>query len=221
MVTANSFTKKYVIYTTIIAVGVPLFFLIEFLVNGSGPVSSGINNTVATEIELPNFDLHTSESKPFTKASFFKKVSLVNFVFSSCPEACPLLMGQTRLVAETLLETNKHLQVVSITVDPNKDKTPVLAEWKADFAPNLVDWKFVGGSKPAIFAIVKGGFKLPVEKSPDTSIGPILHSFKVAIVDHFGKVRGFYDVRNKAQRAVLVKEYNVVSKEAQRIYPIL
>jgi len=219
MTSAAKFTKRYVLYTTIVALGVPLFFIADFYINGSSINSSGINDTVKTELTLPNFSLTTSENKPFTKASFLKEVSLVNFVFKSCPEACPLLMEQTRDAAQKSHEMFPHLKVVSITVDPNNDTIDELASWKQEFAPDNLNWTFVGGSKPAVESLIKSGFKMPVEESPDDSLGPILHSFKVAIVDHFGRIRGFYDVKTAKQRETLVSEFKVIAKEAQRTYP--
>jgi cytochrome oxidase Cu insertion factor (SCO1/SenC/PrrC family) len=89
-----------------------------------------------------------------------------------------------------LEKTDIHL--VSFTVDPEKDTPEVLRVYAEKLHAQPKRWDFLTGSRPAIYALTRDGFKLAVSDGSDETGMPI-HSTRIALVDRHGAIRGYYD----------------------------
>ena len=72
---------------------------------------------------------------------------VVNFIFTSCPEICPVMTGTQLQLQRRLRDERAAPQFVSITLDPDQDKPEILAEYAARFG---ADWLFLTGDRAAI-----------------------------------------------------------------------
>ncbi|HVS67757.1 MAG TPA: SCO family protein [Mycobacteriales bacterium] len=67
------------------------------------------------------------------------KVTLVYFGYTHCPDVCPTTMAD---IAEALrrssAEIRRRVVVVFVTVDPHRDRLPVLRHWLDAFSPSFV-----------------------------------------------------------------------------------
>ena len=68
-----------------------------------------------------------------TLADFKGKVVVVFFGFTHCPEACPTTMAELASVARELGADAGRLQVLFITVDPERDTPEVLRQYVPAF----------------------------------------------------------------------------------------
>ena len=84
------------------------------------------------------------------------------------------------------------IQLVSFTVDPEKDTPEVLRAYAEKLHAHLKRWDFLTGSRPAIYALVRDGFKLAVSEGSDDPGIPV-HSTRMVLVDRRGMIRGYYD----------------------------
>ena len=82
----------------------------------------------AIDRAAPDFSLVDAEGKPVSLSDFSDKIVVLNFMFASCPDVCPLH-------AETIAELQERIdatplgdivQFVSITTDPAADTAEVL-----------------------------------------------------------------------------------------------
>jgi protein SCO1/2 len=89
-----------------------------------------------------------------------------------------------------LEKTDIHL--VSFTVDPEKDTPEVLRAYAEKLHAQPKRWDFLTGSRPAIYALARDGFKLAVSDESDEAGMPV-HSTRVVLVDRRGAIRGYYD----------------------------
>ena len=62
-------------------------------------------------------------------------------------------------------------------------------------------WKFLTGARKAIWQLSKDGFKLPVEDNPSDKSMPISHGSKFVLVDHQGRIRGYYSPPSEREHA--------------------
>ena len=98
------------------------------------------------------FSLPDLDGKTVTNQSFPGKVTAVFFGFLYCPDACPTHLTKMQDLKKRLGPDADRLQVVFITVDPERDKPEPLKKFLASF-----DQSFVGlrGSREQTDAISK------------------------------------------------------------------
>ncbi len=102
--------------------------------------------------EFPNVVLINQDGEPlrFYDDVIKGKVVSINFMFTSCGDACPLETAKLRTVQKMLGEhSGKDVYMYSITVDPDRDTPEVLKAYmqKFDVAPG---WQFLTGDKEDI-----------------------------------------------------------------------
>lgn len=142
---------------------------------------------------LPSFALVDQHGRPFGSADLAGRAAVVSFVYTSCPDTCPLLTATLAQVQEQLRRENllgTRVQLVSITVDPRRDTPPVLAEYAGRFRADPDAWRFLSGEPEAIYEVLEG-FKLNTRDVARAAAGldVIPHSNRFAVVDPAGRVR--------------------------------
>jgi len=106
---------------------------------------------------FPNVELTTHEGK---KVRFFDdliedKVVMINFIYTNCPDACPLETMRLAEVQEILKEyVGTELFMYSITIDPERDTPDVLAEYRERYQARD-GWTFLTGAEADITLLRK------------------------------------------------------------------
>ena len=82
------------------------------------------------------------------------------------------------------------VQLVSVTVDPDRDTAPVLAAYADRFHADPEAWRFLTGDREAVIKVLVG-FKLnPVEVARAFAGADVIpHSSRFAVADPSGQVR--------------------------------
>jgi protein SCO1/2 len=76
--------------------------------------------------------------KPRTLADFRGKVVVVFFGYTHCPDVCPTTLSEMRAVIDQLGEDGKRVQVLFVTVDPERDTQALLAQYVPAFHPSFL-----------------------------------------------------------------------------------
>lgn len=84
---------------------------------------------------LPDFTLAGLDGRNFTKTDLRKGWSLIFVGFTHCPDVCPNTMGVLKTVAARLEAQQRPLQVMLLSVDPDRDKPEQLATYVRYFNP--------------------------------------------------------------------------------------
>lgn len=137
---------------------------------------------------VPRLSLTTSTHRPFTENDFKGKVTITDFIFTSCAGPCPYMSGQMQQLQTTLHE-EPSIQFVSVSVDPETDTPEVLAEYGERFGAISGKWIFLTGQKKEIYDAIRDGFHLAIADDENT----ISHSTKFVLIDKEGRIRGYYD----------------------------
>jgi protein SCO1/2 len=85
------------------------------------------------------FALIDQNGRHVTDADFRGKFMLIYFGYTFCPDACPttlLAIGQAMI--RLTPDERKRVAPIFITVDPERDTQKVLADYVANFSPDLV-----------------------------------------------------------------------------------
>jgi len=157
------------------------------------------NKLVATDITGADFgqtlSLTDHTGKPRTLAEFKGKAVALFFGYTHCPDVCPTTMADLKQTMKLLGPRADELQVLFVTLDPERDTQEVLAK----FVPSF-DARFIGlrGSVEEIAATAKT-FKIFASKvqSEGKSGYTIDHSAGMYVFDKAGKIRLYINYGEK------------------------
>jgi len=160
---------------------------------------------------MPDFALIDQNERPVRSADLKGKALVVGFIYTNCPDVCPLTTTRMRGLQVSLAKAGllgKEAMLISISVDPERDTPAVLAKYAAQYGADTTTWPFLTGKTDYVRTVVVEGFHLGAEKTPthDHGGGPtpsyeVAHSDRVVLVDKSGKVRASYhtDTFNESQ----------------------
>jgi protein SCO1 len=153
--------------------------------------------------QIPDFTFTERSGKTIQRADLAGKVWIADFFYTTCPGPCPMLSSRLSATQEKLGD-RPDVRLVSISLDPDKDKPEVLQQYAERFkaGPN---WLFLTGEKATTYSLVQTGFKLAVAEERN-SPEPITHSTKLVLIDREGWVRGFYEGVGQDQTDQLIKD---------------
>ena len=83
---------------------------------------------------LPDFSLTERSGKTVTRADLMGKVNVVDFIFTSCASQCPQVTAQMVKIQSFALPRWKNVQLVSLTVDPERDTPEALTEYARGYS---------------------------------------------------------------------------------------
>jgi protein SCO1 len=133
-------------------------------------------------------NLTDHNGKPRTLADFRGKVTTVFFGFTHCPDACPTTLAEMAQVMKELGPDGDKLQVLFVTVDPERDTPQVLKQYVPSFHPSFLG---LYGDLDATTRATKE-FKVFFQKQPARDGGySVDHSAGTFVLDRAGRLRLF------------------------------
>lgn len=83
----------------------------------------------------PALDLMGSDGRAFSLGSLRGQRVLVFFGYTHCPDVCPTTIG---LMGRVVKDAGPGIQVVFVTIDPERDSVAWLAEWRRQLPTDVV-----------------------------------------------------------------------------------
>ena len=139
---------------------------------------------------LHPFELTDHNDAVFDEKRFHGKWSFVFFGYTSCPDICPTTLHVLNAIHGQLEDESSsdpvNMQVVFISVDPQRDTTKKLSDYMSYF-----NKKFIGvtSDKISIDRLVQqfgGGYAIDPETSPGNYL--VAHTSAIFLVDPFGRL---------------------------------
>lgn len=120
---------------------------------------------------------------------FRGKAVVIFFGFTHCPDVCPTTLADMAQVVRQLGPEAERVQVLFVTVDPERDTQEALAKYVPAFDPRFLGLR---GSLDATRAVAKE-FKVYFEKRPGETPGAysVDHSAQSYVIDPQGRLRLF------------------------------
>jgi len=149
----------------------------------------------------PAFQLTDQTGGTFASQSLAGHVTLLDFIYTHCTDACPLLSAtfqeaQRKLAADNLL--GSRVMLVSLSVDPQHDTAPVLGEYGQQFQANPNAWKLLTGDWDQVYDVLTG-FKVATRPSRPAVDAPVpggtelTHTTAILLIDPQLQVRAYLD----------------------------
>ena len=180
----NRTSTRVLVIAGALLMGIPLVGSVE---SADVPFKSG---SFEPPRAAPDFELQGSNGVPFKLSQTRGKVVALAFGFTHCTRICPTTLSTLARVTAQLGAEAEKLQVVFVTVDPERDSVARLREFVG-----LFDTRFVGltGPNPQLQKI-RQAYGVTIDKEPanDESGGyQVHHSSSILLIDREGRLRLF------------------------------
>ena len=132
-----------------------------------------------------HFELTSHKGETKTTKDFKGKVVAIFFGFVSCPDICPTTMIELKNIKSQLGKNSNQLEVLFISVDPERDTQEVLSKYMPSFNSSFIG---LTGSIENIEKITQQ-FKVYRKKVIEGDSYTIDHSSGIYLLDKNGKIR--------------------------------
>ena len=152
-------------------------------------------------LQSPNpaqdFTLLNQYGQEASLSDYRGKVVLLYFGYAACPDVCPTTLAELHRAKQLLGERSDEVQVIMITVDPERDTPEVVAEFLAHFDPSYIG--LIG--TPDQVAQIATQYGIFFQKQESTSaLGYLVdHTATVMLVDPDGYSRLIFPYGAQAQ----------------------
>ncbi len=135
--------------------------------------------------QAPEFSLHGSNGGEIHIGNFRGKLVLLSFGYTSCTAVCPITLNTFAVARRMLGAAAADVQVVYITVDPERDDPPRLKKYLGSF-----DRTFVGGTgNEHQLEVVRKDYGVSAKKQALGDSYGYEHSSFTYLIDRGGRIR--------------------------------
>lgn len=178
-------------------------FLVLALIAGwwqvDGPGADLSKSTQALNLKSMSFSLTNHKGQSVGPEALVGRASMVFFGFTHCPDICPTTLSDISGWIEAMEEEESQLNIIFITIDPERDKVETMAEYVSHFHPSIRGWT---GSEDQIAQAAKS-FRVKYEKvmidGDDYSMD---HTASVFLFDKDGNSAGIIDLHESREMAL-------------------
>ncbi len=144
------------------------------------------------------FTLTDHHGIPMSLSDFKGKVILLNFGYTHCPDICPTTMFTLKRTMKALADDADKVQVLFITLDPERDHPDRLQSYMEYFNPGFIA---LSGSVEQIKTVAdKYGMRFEKEEVDEDGNYSIAHAAVIYLLDQAGRVRVFFKTSAQAGR---------------------
>ncbi len=166
----------------------------------------GINHVVAS------FTLVDQLGNTRTESDVEGKIRVVNYFFTTCPSICKDMAINMRKVQAAYLD-NDAVQLMSHSAMPDYDRPDVLAAYAAANDVNPTRWWLLTGESAELNRLARTSYFAVLEAGQGWDEHSFIHTENLVLVDHKGRLRGYYDGTSAEESALLIEHISWLLKE--------
>lgn len=179
--------RRYLVYIILgIALGLAIIAAIVF----ARPYTLR-GSVLVPPVPAPEISLTAGDGSPWRLSDHKGQVVMIFFGYTTCPDVCPATLGEMQALREQLGEKlARDVQVVFITVDPQRDTPERLAKYVTAFDPTFTG---LSGTEEALQP-VWSAYGVYREIRPNASGATYLvdHTARTYVIDRAGNLRLSY-----------------------------
>ncbi|MFC1719636.1 SCO family protein [Pseudomonadota bacterium] len=152
---------------------------------------------------IADFALVDNKGQPFSLGNLRGHWSLLFFGFTNCPDICPSALYDLNLVTEQLEKQRDEglppVQVIFVSVDPERDTAEKLSEYLAYFNPGFIG---VTGNQAQLAPLtLQLGVAYQIEEhQPGAAHYAVYHSASFLLTDPDGHLYGVFPAPHDAEK---------------------
>ena len=144
--------------------------------------------------EAPEFSVQGSDGSPLVLSRYRGKVVVMAFGYTHCPNVCPVTLAVLAQAHRKLGALGSQVQVLYLTVDPERDSAERLKHYLADF-----DSSFLGGTGSALqMAAVGKSYGVTATRLGGGDDYAVAHSSSVYLITRDGKLQALMPFGHQA-----------------------
>jgi protein SCO1 len=157
---------------------------------------------VATpQIAAPPLKLDDSLGQPVNIDNYRGKAVLVTFIYTHCPDVCPLIVGHLHAALAKLGADAGKFQIIAVSVDPKGDTPTTVKKFLADHQMTG-KMKYLIGSRPQLEKTWKAWHIQAASKATKNNPDAVEHSALIYGINGSGKITTIYPANFKPQMIV-------------------
>jgi protein SCO1 len=148
-------------------------------------------------VDAPSFSLRDQSGGRVTVAAQRGHWLVVTFLYTRCPDVCPLIAAQLNKAIRTDVGRRAGLGAIAVSVDPARDTLAAVRDYVTvrHLAPSF---RFAIGSRRELERVWRA-YHVAVQPGPR---GTVTHSTFEILVDPQGRERAIYDASIQAEELV-------------------
>ncbi|HVB25369.1 MAG TPA: SCO family protein [Ktedonobacteraceae bacterium] len=154
--------------------------------------SSGLLGTSLGSSPAPDFHLVDQNGKQVSLSQFKGEPVILTFLYTHCPDVCPLLASKLHQVELNLGSSAQHVAIVAVSVDPKGDTpTTVNAFSKAHGLLGYSNWHYLMGTEAQLSPVWSSYSVYSAPQAAQTN--SVNHTTIIFIIDKQGHERTYFD----------------------------
>lgn len=145
----------------------------------------------------PDFALHDERGREYSLSQFRGKVVLVTFIYTHCPDVCPLITANLNEALRELGPDRDEVRVLAVSVDPEGDTAASVTKYRKE-RHLLPEFIYLIGTRAELLRVWKAYHVDAVARDPEL----VDHSAYTVLIDQGGEARVLYDSRVQAKDVI-------------------
>jgi protein SCO1/2 len=171
--------------------------------------SSGLQGTDLGGVPAPNFRLTDQFGRPVSLAQFKGKPVVLTFLYTHCPDQCPLTTEKLHTVMLSLGSDAQRVGVVAVSTDPKRDTTAAALNFSQVHRMQNY-WHYLLGTESEL-SPVWSSYSVYAAPTPTSTGGSVAHTTAVYVIDKQGRERVFFGSDFTSEQ--LTKDLQILLKE--------
>lgn len=161
---------------------------------------------------LANFNFTNQNNQKFTQENLRGKIHVACFFFTICPSLCPKIMGNMKVVQDSL-QHDKNFLITSYSVMPERDSVSALRKYATE--NQIIDnkWHLLTGDKKQIYQLARKSYFADENLGVQKGINDFLHTENFILVDKNLHIRGIYNGTLQLEINQLLKDVKTLESE--------
>ena len=141
-------------------------------------------------VPAPNFRLTDQSGQPVSLSQFKGKPVVLTFLYTHCPDQCPLTAEKLHTVMLSLGSAAHSVAVLAVSTDPKGDTTAAVLNFSQVHKMQNY-WHFLMGKENQL-SPVWSSYSVFAAPTPTSTGGSVAHTTAVYVIDKQGRERVFF-----------------------------
>ncbi len=186
------------------------------------PTALTPDRIVADWLPLPAFTLTDQDGKEQTQAILDGRLTVIDFIFTNCPYACPGMTAEMAATAEALKDT--PVRFASFCVDPERDTPERILKFAAEHSADLTRWTFLTGpfetmrkiANETLMFELRPDEKRPIDLPDGTTMNNVVHPSKLCLLGPDRRLIAMYEYSIPEDMLALAARARAAAKELEK-----
>jgi protein SCO1/2 len=150
-----------------------------------------LKGTDLGKVRAPDFQLNDYRGTKVSLADLRGKVVILTFLYTHCPDECPLIAEHLRATADQLGDAMNQIAFVAVSVDPENDTPDAVQRFLEE---HRLDGRvrYLIGTREQLQPIWLAYF-VASQPTPAENVPLVTHSTRVIVIDKSGNQRANFD----------------------------